>query len=388
MNARRLVHLLQALSLTLAILFASGTPLVLAQDDDTMMDPGNITKSDRSLMDDTADLESILGIDMPVVEDLAIVPDQYLAEDLGLSLVDDDGALVMRIGWLHEAQDMTVGDEADKVVGNFPEFNLSRRSIEVGGYYGEVIEGVPGQTETTVVILDVDDRLFKMTFSGAQFDQKALELLEATTFRSPTLAIEELNIPALEDTVQMTVPEAMQREAELGSLNRTQTAREQEVYMSTAPARPIEPQRNETVHSGGCTTVPDWLWMQTIITYRANGHGYTFAGPNFYDEGLHKNCSESRRLNDYFAIDYPVRLWDAVLPPTGRWWNQRARVIYAGWASEGWSSLGRVIILDLGGGVIWSAAHLGSISVSPGQWVGFNDVIGYAGGSGYHRNNY
>jgi septal ring factor EnvC (AmiA/AmiB activator) len=60
-------------------------------------------------------------------------------------------------------------------------------------------------------------------------------------------------------------------------------------------------------------------------------------------------------------------------------------VIYAGWAHDGWASLGRIIVLDLGNGYWWMAAHLSSINVSVGETVRFNRAIGYAGGSGYYR---
>jgi murein DD-endopeptidase MepM/ murein hydrolase activator NlpD len=87
-------------------------------------------------------------------------------------------------------------------------------------------------------------------------------------------------------------------------------------------------------------------------------------------------------LNDFHAIDFPLREWDSVYAPAG------GRVIYAGWASGGWAGAGRVVIVDLGNGYWSGAYHLRSIAVSSGQYINASTRIGYAGGSGYGRDGY
>ncbi|MDQ7030784.1 MAG: M23 family metallopeptidase [Ardenticatenia bacterium] len=87
-------------------------------------------------------------------------------------------------------------------------------------------------------------------------------------------------------------------------------------------------------------------------------------------------------MNDYYALDHPLKEWDIVYPPAS------GTVLYAGWAGGGWASLGRVVIIDLGGGYWAMAAHLRGINVHVGQHVWLSTVIGWAGRSGHYQDNY
>lgn len=99
---------------------------------------------------------------------------------------------------------------------------------------------------------------------------------------------------------------------------------------------------------------------------------------------MHRNCDRPDRSNDYYALDFPLREWDRLRATAS------GTVLYYGWASGGFSTLGRVVILDLGNGYQYLAAHLrggGDI------WLWYPDivggtVIGYAGGSGNGQDGY
>jgi murein DD-endopeptidase MepM/ murein hydrolase activator NlpD len=94
------------------------------------------------------------------------------------------------------------------------------------------------------------------------------------------------------------------------------------------------------------------------------------------------NCNSPSSLNDYHAIDFPMYEWNSLYAPAA------GRVIYAGWATGGWASAGRVVIVDLGNGYWSGSYHLRSITVSAGQYISAGTRIGYAGGSAYGRDGY
>jgi murein DD-endopeptidase MepM/ murein hydrolase activator NlpD len=94
------------------------------------------------------------------------------------------------------------------------------------------------------------------------------------------------------------------------------------------------------------------------------------------------NCNSPSALNDFHAIDFPMYEWNSLYAPAA------GRVIYAGWATGGWASAGRVVIVDLGNGYWSGSYHLRSITVSTGQYISAGTRIGYAGGSAYGRDGY
>ena len=67
-----------------------------------------------------------------------------------------------------------------------------------------------------------------------------------------------------------------------------------------------------------------------------------------------------------------------------------ATVLHFGWASGGFSTLGRVVVLDVGDGYQYLAAHLRGFGAIwyPGQAIASGTVIGYAGGSGNNQDGY
>jgi murein DD-endopeptidase MepM/ murein hydrolase activator NlpD len=135
--------------------------------------------------------------------------------------------------------------------------------------------------------------------------------------------------------------------------------------------------------SGGCTDWPAEKFLQTPWTSAANGgEGTAVAGPSYFGHDLHVNCDERLHLNDHYALDFALSPGDVVLAPAP------GAVLYAGWASGGWSTLGRVVVVDLGEG-FWSLqAHLGSILVAVGDRVDANTAVGRAGGSGNFRDGF
>jgi murein DD-endopeptidase MepM/ murein hydrolase activator NlpD len=145
----------------------------------------------------------------------------------------------------------------------------------------------------------------------------------------------------------------------------------------------VTPQNDYVYGAPGCTDWPSWKgYQRSPWDQYARGNGWSKAGPSWSGQGGHVNCNYANMLNDFHAIDFPLREWDSVYAPAG------GRVIYAGWASGGWAGAGRVVIVDLGNGYWSGAYHLRSITVSTGQYINASTRIGYAGGSGHGRDGY
>ncbi|HHO52713.1 MAG TPA: M23 family metallopeptidase, partial [Deltaproteobacteria bacterium] len=106
---------------------------------------------------------------------------------------------------------------------------------------------------------------------------------------------------------------------------------------------------------------------------------------------FHSGTNAPGSTNDYHALDL-VR--DQAgggdgLPVVAAF---SGTVVYADWATGGWSTFGRIVLIehDLGDGHTYMSlyAHLSSLSVSAGEVVADKDEVGTMGGSGNFGDNY
>lgn len=97
---------------------------------------------------------------------------------------------------------------------------------------------------------------------------------------------------------------------------------------------------------------------------------------NAYGTGLHQGVCRPGSANDYHALDFDLSTGQNVRAVAG------GRVVYAGWATGGWSSYGQIVIIDHQNGYQSMYAHLSVVSVSDNQWVQQKEKVGEAGGTG------
>jgi hypothetical protein len=79
----------------------------------------------------------------------------------------------------------------------------------------------------------------------------------------------------------------------------------------------------EPLAAPGCADWPTWKFLQTPWASTANGpgtpwpQGWSQAGPSYYGEGLHQYCNRTNGLNDYHALDFPLKERNGILfiPP-------------------------------------------------------------------------
>ncbi|MEU6416403.1 peptidoglycan DD-metalloendopeptidase family protein [Streptomyces spiralis] len=97
----------------------------------------------------------------------------------------------------------------------------------------------------------------------------------------------------------------------------------------------------------------------------------------YFGQGYHVGCHAPGSMNQQYALDFTLNQGDAVLAPDGA-----DRVVYAGPATDGWSTCGNTDVVGHGGGWWSVVCRLSHVDVTTGARIGNNTVIGKVGGTG------
>lgn len=319
--------------------------------------------------------DDVLGVSLGYPSGKQVVRDEYLLdEEYGFTVkvparMDGEHAepMVLRVVLLHRETPGTLEAVVQRFVDSFPGISILRSETVVAGRQAIMLENAPGLVTTTYIFTEVDGRILEFIYPRAALDAEGRALLGTVRFKAPSRPLESLNLTRAADALFIAP-----------------------VSETWAPVKPLSAEGprsfaelySEPITIAACTSWPTSKYMQTPIDTDANGNGYTRAGPSFYGENLHTGCSNSGSQNDYYAVDMALRTGDRILPIAS------GTVVWAGWSSGGWASLGRTVIIDHGGGYKSLSAHLNGVNVAAGAWVGNSTVIGWAGGSGYGSNTY
>ncbi|HEY0735500.1 MAG TPA: M23 family metallopeptidase [Herpetosiphonaceae bacterium] len=324
--------------------------------------------------------DPVLGIRLKHPEALHLAQDQYLSHNFGFTLMegkqgglDAESRMALRVSWMRQHGAGDLQSAAKDLVAQYPDIAINQKSIAIAGHPAIALYPVPGMSsENTYVYVAANNRLYEVIYGRGMLDTEGTALLDSLQFTAPTQSVEALNLVKADDVIS-TVP--------AGAIHDALPKGPQPEHDHAAGIQHdldvIEPMAGP-----GCVDWPTWKAIQTPFANTANGNGWSNAGPSFYNEGYHVNCNVAGRLNDYHAIDFRLRTGDIAYSPGA------GTVLATGWAGGGWSTLGRVVIIDLGNGYKSLAAHLSSINVSPGQAVTISTVIGYAGGSGNYSDGF
>ncbi|WP_375771669.1 M23 family metallopeptidase [Archangium gephyra] len=324
--------------------------------------------------------DEVLGVSLSHPSEVRVVTDEVLLEqEHGFTLVPPEregrdaesaDAMLMRVVWLHQESPETLEAAARRFTEAFPGADIQRREVKVAGRQALVLENAPGLVPTTYVYVAAEGKLFQVIYPRPTLDERAQGLLRTLRFEPARQSLRARDLPRAADTLFGPAPKPGAE-----SFLRSRSALE--------AGRPEKPADVTSLAVAGCVDYPTSKYLQTPFTAAANGNGYSKAGPSYYGQGLHTGCNNTGSQNDYYALDMPLRTGDAVLNP-----SNGGTVVWAGWASGGWASLGRTVIIDQGNGYKSLAAHLNSINVASGQYVNADSVIGTAGGSGNGSNTY
>lgn len=310
----------------------------------------------------------VLGVAITFPARYQILEDQYLSQEYGFILVDSEGNPIFDVSWLYEASPEQQDSLAEEIVQQVSSISITQSQIQVDGRTSLMLAPVPGVVANTLIYVSVNERLYTLRYYGDALDDLGWSLVRSVSFYSPKQSLEDLQLTHADDVLyissdleQELKPEDREPLPELDPENPS------EIPASIAP---------------GCTT-----WGSTVRTQwgsTANGTGKSSAGPFFYGAGTHTDYDSNTNYNDYYALDHPLNEWNLVYTP------RSGTILMIGWAQQGWTSLGRTIVISHGAGYWSVSAHLRAFAsgLQVGSWVNSNLIIGYAGGSGYDRDGY
>ena len=105
---------------------------------------------------------------------------------------------------------------------------------------------------------------------------------------------------------------------------------------------------------------------------------------------FHVGTDRTGSTNDYYALDMVRTATGGDGEPVLAVYD--GEVVYADWATGGWSTFGRIVLIehDFGDGHTYTSlyAHLSAISVSVGDTLSAKDEVGRMGGSGNYGDGY
>lgn len=310
----------------------------------------------------------VLGITITYPEKYQILEDQYLSQEYGFIIVDSERNPIFDVSWLHESSSEQQDSLADEMVKQFPSISISQSPIQINGRTGLMLAPVPGVVANTLIYIPVNERLYSLRYYSDALDDLGWSLVRGISFYSPRQSLEALQLIDADDVLY--IPPELERELK---------PEDREALPEVDPEVPADAVASI---APGCTT-----WGSTVRTQwttTANGTGRSSAGPSFYGQGSHVDCNSDTNYNDYYALDHPLSEWNLVYAP------RSGTVKMAGWAQNGWCSLGRTIIISHGAGYWTVSAHLRAFAtgIQVGSWVTQGTLIGYAGGSGCGQENY
>ena len=150
----------------------------------------------------------------------------------------------------------------------------------------------------------MSSRLYQIIYAGEALDERGKALVDQLRFVQPVLTVESLGLNRAETNLFIPSPyDANLLPKESGVELRPGVAGAD--YQTSIALEAVP----------GCADWPTSQSMQTPIASTANGNGYSAAGPSYYNEAEHKYCNRTGGLNDYYALDFPLRTGDVVYAP-------------------------------------------------------------------------
>jgi hypothetical protein len=251
---------------------------------------------------------------------------------------------------------------AETLRAQYPNLDIAQETITVDGKDGLLLYTVPGADPNSYIYVVANDTLYEIIYAAETVDERGAALLSSIHFEQPGHSLDSLDLPdADEAAFQTPIRPIFPKGAEVrADIDKTE----------------VEGTEYGPDSILACADWPTWKFMQTPIASDANGTGWSNAGPSYYGEGRHQDCSLTNKINDYHALDYDLNTGNYIYAPS------TGTVIWAGTAGCGWSDFGNIVIVDHGNGYWSMSAHLNAVWVSYGNTVTASTVIGTAGQSG------
>ena len=304
---------------------------------------------------------------------------------------------IARVALVHDASPDHVEALAQAQMDEYAELGPARTEVTVGdGLRGVAVTGLPGTQPYSVVYVASQGRVYEVGLWTDEpgLDDRARGVLSSLDFAAPTQPVEALGLQTEAASLNW------EPTGEMATRNlAAQTVRRQEAQAdvdagfitldgSTVDVEPESegPQARRCGRLAPFGTQFQWQtqWDDSARYYGTAGWTRMSTGGSFWGQGFHKYCASPNYHNQYFANDWALQFGANVYS------HFSGTVQYAGWATGGWRTLGRIVIVRRGK---WSSlsAHLNGWG--PGIYKGASvnapwTVIGYAGntdgGTGYN----
>jgi hypothetical protein len=314
---------------------------------------------------------------------------------------DHGGIPAVRVALAEDLRPSQVEDEVRRTIAYYEDEKLEvgRETVSVGadGHEGVAVGPIPGSTPATRVYASIGGRVYQIDVyseapgeEGLDADDRAL--LHTLRFEQPSRSITSLGLPRA-NAPESLYPAGGEEPAPSGrGWTPSSTSAEKE---SSGTAEYSASGTGETRIAEGCWRAASGFWVQVQHGPTANSNpddniptGWTRIGvPNFWGQYTHGDlgygrCNEPYYVNDKFAVDYPMDLWDPVWSPI-----DCGRVTFAGRneTHRDWGIF--VSIKACNGKYVSLTGHFRALrsGLDKGDSVDRDTLLGYAGKSGGGR---
>ena len=137
----------------------------------------------------------VLGVQLSYPANWRLSQDQYLFRTYGFTLSDEEGSLILRVGWVYDASPEQIEDLVAETIRGNPGIDIQRAEVRVNGYEGVMLSPLPGINPVTCIYLVVDGRVYEIFYGSEEPDAQGWALLEGLEFKPPRQSLASLELP-------------------------------------------------------------------------------------------------------------------------------------------------------------------------------------------------
>jgi murein DD-endopeptidase MepM/ murein hydrolase activator NlpD len=364
------------------------------------VDAGHAALSDVTITDD------VIGIALSLPGQWKTTNDPALFDTYGLVLyrsgAEENGAhegdephAVARIALAYKARPSELEELVRIKMEQYREVDPIRTEVMLGeGKKGIAITGLPGTQPYSVVYTVDRERVYEIGLwtESPGLDDRAMMLLDSIHFQVPTRSVESLGLKTGQEALYAELP------ADVAAGSARAADRRKALALEAMARGDLPRGRQEFVDPPVATescgfTAPGSLYWQlqwdgtntfysgSWYNYGSSYKGWTAMsgnGGSWWGQGYHVNLCSSAWSSQHYANDWPAQYGANAYAAFSGY------VEWAGWGTDGFTTLGRYVVVR-NGYYRSLTAHLNSIAsgITWGKWIdGYWTVIGYAGSTG------
>ncbi len=127
----------------------------------------------------------VLGVQLEYPESWKLTEDQQRFPSYGFTLSAEEGALRLRVGWLHDASPEQIESLIARQIEGNPGLDIRRTSIEVAGHEGVKLSPLPGLEPVSCTYLVVEGRVYELWQRAEERTAQEEIVIETLRFETP-----------------------------------------------------------------------------------------------------------------------------------------------------------------------------------------------------------